>query len=203
MVSEIFKQKWEELKANTGLINPIIKSVPSLNTLKDIEITVDSESDQGVCEISFYNLDTSVDEFDEVPVLKKELIRWMRSFCDVRIRLSAEIPVMKVTLTYFKDQGLPPMKEAVERAFKRSGNQIVRVYKCVGGPKDGRRVSDPDECMKAINVNRRMAVKQSARKNAGKIQKAKAKTQMVNIVSRNRLKKATKRLKKVLGRRVR
>ncbi len=203
MVLDIFKQKWEELEAMGPPNNPLIKAVPSLESLEDIDISIDSASPNGVCEVSFFNLTAVISGDQEVPILKREIIRWLRSFCDVRLRMATDTSVLRVTLTNFKDNGIPPVTEAVERAFKRSGNQIVRVFKCVGGPKDGRRVSDPDQCLKAVNVNRRMAVKQAARKNAGKIQKSKTKNRMVNIVSRNRLNKATKRLKKVLGKRVR
>jgi len=36
--------------------------------------------------------------------------------------------------------------EAAQRAFKRLGQSIKRYYRCKGGPKDGKMVSDPKSC---------------------------------------------------------
>lgn len=41
--------------------------------------------------------------------------------------------------------------EAAQRAFKRLGQSIKRYYRCKGGPKDGKLVSDPKSCAQRKN----------------------------------------------------
>lgn len=38
------------------------------------------------------------------------------------------------------------LTEAAIRQWKRSGNTLVKKYRCKGGPKDGKLVSDPGKC---------------------------------------------------------
>jgi len=38
------------------------------------------------------------------------------------------------------------LNEAAKRQFKRVGNEIKKRYRCVGGPKAGKLVSEPGKC---------------------------------------------------------
>lgn len=38
------------------------------------------------------------------------------------------------------------IEEAAKRQFKRVGNEIKKRYRCLGGPKAGKLVSDPSKC---------------------------------------------------------
>lgn len=38
------------------------------------------------------------------------------------------------------------LEEAAKRQFKRVGNEIKKRYRCVGGPKAGKLVSEPGKC---------------------------------------------------------
>lgn len=51
------------------------------------------------------------------------------------VDLSTQLELMDLGIT-----------EAAKRQFKRVGNQIVKRYRCLSGPKAGKLVSDPSKC---------------------------------------------------------
>lgn len=88
--------------------------------------------------------------------------------------------------------------EAVIKVFKRKGNSLALTLKCIGGPKNNKRVSDPSICMQPPSFNRRVGSKKGSR-NKNSRAKRRARTKVTNIISRKRLQKANKRIKKARG----
>tara|TARA_R110000868_G_scaffold336365_3_gene597165 strand:- start:341 stop:625 length:285 start_codon:yes stop_codon:yes gene_type:complete len=75
-----------------------------------------------------------------------------------------------------------PLEE--KQVWARSGKKVVRKYRCTGGQRKGRVVSEPAQCFAAIDIKKRIKFKQTkSRLGARMVRKAK-KTKRVNPVSR-------------------
>lgn len=88
---------------------------------------------------------------------------------------------------------LEPLDE--KQVWARSGKKVVRKYRCTGGTRKGRVVSNMAQCFAAPDVKRRAAFKKTkARLGARMARKAK-KTKRMNPASRRvqALNKATRR----------
>lgn len=75
--------------------------------------------------------------------------------------------------------------------WARSGNKIVRKYRCTSGPRKGRVVSSPEQCSKPIDVKKRIQFKQTKAKMGARMKRKAKRTQRVNPASR-RLKSLNK-----------
>jgi hypothetical protein len=89
--------------------------------------------------------------------------------------------------------GTDPVRELTEArmTWARTGNKIVRKYRCTTGPRKGRVVSSPDQCSKPIDVKKRIQFKQTKAKQGAKMKRKSARTRRVNPASR-RLKNLNK-----------
>ena len=78
--------------------------------------------------------------------------------------------------------------ESARMAWARSGNKIVRKYRCTSGQRKGRIVSNPAQCSKAIDIKKRMQLRKTKAKMGGRMTRKAKKTKRISPVSR-RLKK--------------
>ncbi|RMH14956.1 MAG: hypothetical protein D6698_11925 [Gammaproteobacteria bacterium] len=92
------------------------------------------------------------------------------------------------------------LNEVAVRIFKRDPktNKIKTAFKCIGGLKDGRRVSNPDECLSKPDIQKRIRAAINSRKKRSTMKMKRKITQKTNLMSR-RAKNANKRLKKARG----
>lgn len=168
-------------------------NVPSLGSLENVQLELLGRDGKGIL-VAFNGLSTTVSDENEVNNLRKAIFGWLSSgSLSVKLgRSGAGEFALRLDGTF------DSLEEAAVKVFKRKGMKLVPSLKCVGGPKNGQKVSDPSICTKPPEFNRRTAVKKSARKNKGKMKAKRRKTQLTNIVSK-RLTKANNRLKKARG----
>ena len=81
-----------------------------------------------------------------------------------------------------------------KQIWGRKGNQVVRKYRCTSGRRRGRIVSNPAQCFKAIDVNKRMTLKRTRAKMGSKMMRRAQRTKRINPASR-RLKNLNRRRK--------
>ena len=92
------------------------------------------------------------------------------------------------------------MTEAVVSVFKRDPktNKRKNYYKCVGGKKNGRKVSNPNDCIGVPDPAKKIKFSITKRAKYGQASASRKKTQLTNVTAR-RLKKANQRVKKARG----
>ena len=87
-----------------------------------------------------------------------------------------------------------PVVEA-QLIWARTGNKLVRKYRCTVGQRAGRIVSKPGQCSAPIDIKKRMTLKRTKAKMGARLQKKAQRTKKFNPASR-----ALKRLNKVTRR---
>lgn len=76
--------------------------------------------------------------------------------------------------------------------WARSGDKIVRKYRCTTGQRKGRIVSSPQQCSAAINIKKRMVLKRTKAQKGHRMIKKSKRTKRTNPASK-RLKTLNKR----------
>jgi hypothetical protein len=69
-------------------------------------------------------------------------------------------------------------------AWARKGNKIVKKYRCTGGPRKGRVVSNPSQCSKPINMKKRMQLKRTKARMGSRLKRKSARTKRINPASK-------------------
>jgi len=190
---EQLKKAWHEVKNNRG--DDLKNLSSSLANPEKIGIKKISETEISMV-VEFTQLGEAVEEDVAVPQVKRLLISWLKKISSSVKLVRSSIPdSLMVELS--KDMKLG---EAAVSIFKRDPktNKSKRAYKCVGGKKNGRKVSDPNNCIGVPDFNKRMKLAQTRRAKVGQTKIAKKKTSLTNIVAK-RTRKANQRLKKARG----
>lgn len=68
--------------------------------------------------------------------------------------------------------------------FGRSGQKVVRKFRCMGGTRHGRIVSKPAQCFAPVNIKQRALMKRTRARLGAKMMRKAKKTKRVNPVSR-------------------
>ena len=71
-----------------------------------------------------------------------------------------------------------------KQVWARSGKKVVRKYRCAGGQRNGRIVSNITQCFAAPNIKKRMQLKKTKLRLGKKMVRKARKTKRVNPVSR-------------------
>lgn len=79
-----------------------------------------------------------------------------------------------------------------KQVWARSGQQIVRKYRCTGGKRTGRVVSTPSACFSPIDIKKRIELKKTKSRLGSKMIRKARKTKRVNPASK-RLQSLNKR----------
>lgn len=53
------------------------------------------------------------------------------------------------------------IEENAKIAWARSGNKVIRKYRCTGGPRQGRIVNSPADCNKPFDIQKRVRLRQT------------------------------------------
>lgn len=69
-------------------------------------------------------------------------------------------------------------------AWARSGNKVVKKFRCTGGPRNGRVVSKPAQCFAPPDIKKRMKLKQTKAKMGKKMARKRKKTMRTNAASK-------------------
>jgi len=152
-------------------------------------------SDDGNIHIRFYGFDAASSDTSGIPTIKRMVMNWVK-------RISTHVQIIDSGISDLNLIISSDMRftEAAISIFKRDPktNKVKRVHKCIGGRKNGRRVSDPDQCLQYPSIEKRIKLAISKRTKAGARGKARTKTKLTNIMSR-RVRKANQRLKRARG----
>lgn len=191
---DIIAKAWKKLINDPDKLDSIQTQAPGLTQPGAIRLkNVEEMSDK--MHIRFYGFDAASDEVQGVPVIKRMVLNWIKQFADfVQVMDSGDSDLNLMISRRMK------FNEAAVPVFRRDPktNKVKRAYKCIGGKKDGRRVSDPDQCLQYPSVAKKISLSISKRAKYGQRSKARTKTKLTNIVSR-RVRKANQRLKKARG----
>ena len=81
------------------------------------------------------------------------------------------------------------------QVWARSGKQVVRKYRCTGGQRKGRVVSNFSQCFAPVNIKKRQSLKKTKARMGKRIARKANRTKKFNPVSRalKRLNKPRKR----------
>ncbi len=185
---------WKRMVNNPEKVSAMQTLSPTLTSPNAIRLKNIVEQD-GYFHIRFSGFENASSETIGIPIIKRMILNWMK-------QIAEEVKVMDSTNT---DLNLlvsvrSKFTEAAISIYSRNPktNKITRKYKCLGGAKNGRKVSDPNQCLQYPSVEKRMKMAISKRATKGKTAKAKSKTRLTNIVSR-KVRKANQRLKKARG----
>jgi len=69
-------------------------------------------------------------------------------------------------------------------AWGRSGNKVVKKFRCTGGPRNGRVVSKPAQCFAPPDIKKRMTLKRTKAKMGKKMARKRKKTMRTNAASK-------------------
>jgi len=170
------------------------KEAPSLRHPQAIRLK-NVDSDENEIKIRFYGFEAASDDPTKIPILKRMILNWVK-------RISTNVQIINSTNSDLNLIISKEMKftEAAISVYRRDPktNKIKRAYKCIGGRKNGRRVSDPNQCLMYPSVEKRISLAISKRAKFGQRAKSRTKTKLTNIMSR-RVRKANKRLKNARG----
>ena len=185
---------WRLLTTDGDRVQELQKMVPFLNRPSMIRLKKIGENDR-FTKMQFYNFVQAVDKSSDIPYVKNMIVTWLKKISsDVQLVIGSdeELTVIISHETKFDEAAVPIYKRDPKT------NTIKRAYRCIGGAKDGRRVSSPDQCLVAPDVEKRAKFAISKREKAGAASVKRKKTKITNIVSR-KLRKANQRLKKARG----
>lgn len=194
---DILKKAWDKLVKTRS--EDILAVAPYLTKPEEIKIQLvtNNESNQTMV-VKFNFLHKASDDTDvAIPQAARFILNWLRSFSDqVRISESLEYG----TREYEVSTQLKYVSEAAVSIMKRDPktNKIKKIYRCVGGKKDGKRVSNPDDCIGVPDFDKKLKFGMFKRSKSARNSVSRTKTRLTNIVSK-RVAKANKRVKNARG----
>ena len=191
---DIVATAWKRLINNPDKVNDMQIQAPTLTKPAAIRLKNQRE-DEITITIRFFGFNTASEDSEGIPIIKRMIFNWVKRF-------SQEVQIMDsigtdLILVISKTARFTEAAISIYRRDPKT-NKVKRVYKCIGGRKDGRRVSDPELCLQYPDVAKRISLSISKRAKHGQSRKAKTKTKLTNIVAR-RVRKANQRLKKARG----
>jgi len=74
--------------------------------------------------------------------------------------------------------------EGAKRVWARTGNAVVKKYKCTSGRKKGRLVNSPADCGQAIDLKKRQKFKRTLNAKGERMRRKARKTKRVNPASK-------------------
>ena len=189
---DILKSAWNRLKKERAV--DLKKLAPDLTDPDEIYVKRVSE-DEVELAVQFSGFRAAVQDQTSIPQVKRVIMTWLKNM-SVSVQLArSDENTLLVRLS--KDT---KFSEAAISIFKRDPktNKKMTYYKCIGGKKNGRRVSDPNNCIGVPDPTKKIKFAISKRAKYGQASKSKKKTQLTNITAR-RIKKANQRLTKARG----
>ena len=189
---ENLKAAWDKLKTERSA--ELRRLSPNLSNPVEITLRRNSEDEQYIT-VQFSGFENAVDDVNYVPQVKRLVLLWLR-------RISDDIRTMRSdpdSLIVKMDKG-SKVEEASISVFKRDPKTNTRknYFKCIGGLKNGKKVSSPDKCVGAPDFGKKTKMKMTKRAKSGQMGLGRKKTQLTNIVSK-KIRKANSRFKKARG----
>lgn len=165
--------------------------------------------------LSFKNIEKRWDDSSEIEDIVPKLVSRLISTLDVAFVGDGDINSVyewleNEDITFekldkkFEDAVLvvrifEPLTEAVIKVFKAgSDGRLIPAYKCIGGPKHGKKTRDPSVCVVPPSMNRRYALKKGMATKKGSIKLSRAKKAKTNNINRRKLTRKNKIIRKLL-----
>ena len=189
---ETIKQAWKKLRDER--YDEIKELSPDLVNINRIYLKNLKETNTHIM-IKFGGFRSANQHVNSIAQTKRIVISWLRNVSlDVKQHRST---IDTLILVIDKESKI---NEASISIFKRNPktNKKQTVYKCIGGKKDGRRVSSPDKCIGVPDPFKKLGFGISKRSKYGQTAKKKKHTALTNITAK-RIRKANSRLKKARG----
>jgi hypothetical protein len=185
---------WKRMIDDPAKVMAMQVEAPSLLHPTAIRVKNVPSSDNEI-RLRFYGFDAASGDSHGIPIIKRMIMNWLK-------RISTHVQIIDsgtsdLNLIVSNDMRFT---EAAIPIFKRDPktNKMKRAYKCIGGIKNGRRVSDPDQCLQYPSVDKKIKLAISKRTKHGQRTLSRTKTKLTNIMSR-RVRKANQRLKNARG----
>ena len=77
-----------------------------------------------------------------------------------------------------------PIIEGAKMAWARSGNKIVKKYRCVSGRRKGRIVSNPSQCNAPVDIKKRITLKKTKATKGHAMKRKARRTRRINPASK-------------------
>lgn len=189
---ENLKAAWDKLKTERSA--ELRRLSPNLSKPEEITLRRTGE-DENSLTVQFSGFENATDDVNYVPQVKRLVLLWLRKISD-DIRTMRSDPD---SLIVKMDKG-SKVEEASIGVFKRDPktNKSKNYYKCIGGLKNGKKVSSPDKCVGVPDFAKKTKMKMTKRAKSGQMGMGRKKTQLTNIVSK-KIRKANTRFKKARG----
>lgn len=185
---------WRVLVTDPVKLDGLQTQAPTLVTPTAIKLKKVAQDGQTI-HIRFYGFESASTDTNGIPTIKRLIVNWLKEISENVKVIGGNTPDLNVVVDVTSK-----FTEAAIPVFRRDPktNTIKKVFKCVGGAKDGRRVADPAECLTVPDVDKRINLAITRKAKVGQVAKSRVKTKLTNIVSK-RVRKANQRLKKARG----
>lgn len=191
---ETLRQAFDRVKQERS--DELRTKAPELSDPSEIYMKRLQDSDTHMV-VQFAGFESAVDDDKAAAQVKRLILIWLRSiFVNVQqARSDPDSMIVKLDKETRASFG-----EAAISIFKRDPktNKRKNYYRCIGGKKNGRRVSSPDDCMGVPDPMKKIKFGITKRAKPGQAQLGKKKTQLTNILAK-KIRKANQRLKKARG----
>jgi len=189
-VFDKLKPEFERLTHQHGFTRALDKLVHNHPEKRNdiVHLTMDfkdliktEEVEEALEDFNYDMVQTVMDMYDVGPDVAHELVNRLQ---DVDGGKLAEL------LTNDDKRGLAQwytdIKNGLEEgvAWGRSGNKVVKKFRCSGGPRHGRVVSKPGQCFAPPDIKKRMKLKQTKAAKGRKMARKRKKTMKTNAASK-------------------
>lgn len=191
---DLIAAAWKRLINDADKLTAMQTQAPSLVYPTAIRLKNTGGDEQSI-QLQFYGFEAASDNSQGVPIIKRMLLNWVKQFAEtVQVMGSTNTDLNLVISKQAK------FTEAAISVYRRNPktNKITRVHRCMGGAKNGRKVSDPQDCLSYPDVQKKISLSISKRAKYGQAAEHKLKTRLTNIVSK-RVRKINQRMKKARG----
>lgn len=196
---ETLKQAWTKLKQERS--SELLRRSPDLANPQGIYLKRLQETPVQMV-VQFAGFKSAVDDSKSIPQAKRVILVWLRNiYMSVQqMKGNPDELIVRIDKEAKGDFEKPPVDEAAVSIFKRDPktNKRKDYYRCVGGKKNGRRVSSPDGCVGVPDPMKKIKFGITKRAKPGQAGLGKKKTQLTNIVAK-KIRKANQRVKKARG----
>lgn len=84
----------------------------------------------------------------------------------------------------FSDLFYDYLTEGAKKTWARTGNRVVKKYRCTNGPRAGRVVNTPSACYGAIDIRKRALMRRTRTTKGTRMDRKSNKTKRINPASR-------------------
>lgn len=186
---------WRIMTANPQTVQDLKREIPSLNDPSQIKIRNNTQRGDQSLHLEFIDILAAIENASEQGYVKRMIQNWLKAMSDtVQVINTGDPNSFSVKISRigrFTEAAIPILR-------RDSKNRIKRVYKCVGGRKNGKKVADMDQCLQVPDFYKKARLSVTKRAKHGQTSKSKKSTKLTNIVAK-KAKRRNAMLKKSRG----